>query len=257
MDEWIVYKHANKINGKIYIGITSVGLTKRWKAGYRENKHFDAAIKKYGEENFIHEILFTTNSKEEACQKEIELIEKYKATDKNIGYNISIGGTAPMYKRHHTEKARRMFSEQRKGENNAFFGKHHSEETKRKISEARKGKGLHDEVWRKEQSARAKEWHKTHENPMKGNHYFAGENNPMYGKHGKDNPLSKPVVQLTANGEFIKKFDSITEASEEINNTKTGNHIGDCCRGTRKFWHGYKWMFYSDFLDTLDKSEEM
>ena len=112
--DWIVYKHTNLVNGLIYIGITCQGIEKRWQAGYRGNPHFYNAIQKYGEENFSHEILFEGLTQEEAFEKEIETIAKYDATNPAIGYNISKGGSAPMMGRHHTEEARKLFSDQRK-----------------------------------------------------------------------------------------------------------------------------------------------
>ena len=45
--EYTVYKHTCP-NGKIYIGITSMPVEKRWDCGrgYAKNPHFSAAIKK-------------------------------------------------------------------------------------------------------------------------------------------------------------------------------------------------------------------
>lgn len=109
MKNWIVYKHENKINGKIYIGITSQNPIDRWKNGngYSKHKKFYSAIKKYGWDNFLHIILYTGLTEKEAKEKEQELIKFYDS--KNSGYNLTDGG-------------------------DGIIGYHHSEETKRKIS---------------------------------------------------------------------------------------------------------------------------
>lgn len=126
--KWIVYKYTDKHNGLIYIGITCQTLEKRWKAGYKANRRLYNSIKKYGDDNFIKEILFENLTKEEACAKEIEMIAFYDATNPKIGYNISMGGTAPMAGRKHSKKARKKMSETQMGENNGFYGKHHNRE---------------------------------------------------------------------------------------------------------------------------------
>lgn len=66
---FFIYMHRNKINKKVYIGITSREPHVRWgKNGnnYNRHKHFYSAIKKYGWDNFEHKILTTVESKEEA-----------------------------------------------------------------------------------------------------------------------------------------------------------------------------------------------
>lgn len=91
---YLVYKHTNLINNKVYIGITQQKAEKRWDRGhgYKRQPHFRDAIKKYGWDNFKHEILYDNLSKEEAIEKEIELIAKYKSNNREYGYNISKGG---------------------------------------------------------------------------------------------------------------------------------------------------------------------
>lgn len=51
---YTVYKHTNKINGKVYIGITSQNVKRRWQngAGYY-GTYFYNAIKKIWLE-FVH-----------------------------------------------------------------------------------------------------------------------------------------------------------------------------------------------------------
>lgn len=79
--KFTVYKHTNKINGKIYVGITGVGVYNRWgKNGVnylRDKCRFSYAIRKYGWGNFTHEILFENLTREDACQKEIQLIKEW------------------------------------------------------------------------------------------------------------------------------------------------------------------------------------
>lgn len=90
-----VYKHTNKINGKVYIGITVNEPEVRWgKNGKNyERQLFGKAIQKYGWNNFEHEVLFTNLSRKKANDKEIELISFYNATNREFGYNVALGGT--------------------------------------------------------------------------------------------------------------------------------------------------------------------
>lgn len=54
---YTVYRHISP-NGKAYVGITSKSVKDRWQngKGYWFNKHFTAAINKYGWDSFKHEI---------------------------------------------------------------------------------------------------------------------------------------------------------------------------------------------------------
>lgn len=93
---YIVYMHTAP-NNKKYIGITRQEKPeKRWGSngcGYIGNEHFSRAISKYGWNNIKHEILYTGLTKEEAEQKEIELIAYYDSMNPDKGYNMTIGGS--------------------------------------------------------------------------------------------------------------------------------------------------------------------
>lgn len=88
---WIVYKHVSP-SGGVYIGITHQKPEERWNhgKGYKRHPYFFNAIIKYGWDSFQHEILFTDLSKEEANEKEKELIKLYRSGGKC--YNINDGG---------------------------------------------------------------------------------------------------------------------------------------------------------------------
>lgn len=95
----IVYKVTNKINNKIYIGITTQKLDQRMKRHYRDAKRLDRptvyfhnAILKHGEENFVFEKIEEVNDFEELNQKEKYWVAFYNSTDKDIGYNLDSGG---------------------------------------------------------------------------------------------------------------------------------------------------------------------
>lgn len=152
-NKYIVYKHTTP-NGKVYIGITGRTVERRWQGGrnYKSSKHFNNAIQKYGWNNIKHEILFEGLSKENAEEKEIELIDKYKSNNPNFGYNTENGGNS---KGKLSEETKKKISNANKGKSSWIKGKHWSDEHKNKISKTLKGrlspmKGKH---WTDEQKA--------------------------------------------------------------------------------------------------------
>lgn len=84
-----MYMHTNSINKKVYIGITQQKLRIRWKngLGYRDNEEFYSDIKKYGWDNFTHEIIKDKCDYKEARDLETDLIIKYDSV--NNGYNTA------------------------------------------------------------------------------------------------------------------------------------------------------------------------
>lgn len=68
-----------------------------------------------------------------------------------------------------------------------------------------------------------------------------GEKAYMWRKFGKLNPASRPVVQFSMNGDFIKEWDGCGDIRRILGfNT---SHICSCCRGKRNYSHGYKWSY--------------
>lgn len=138
MNNYIVYKHTNKTNGKVYIGITCQRIHDRWKGGHGyRSQYFSRAIKKYGWDGFVHEIVAENLSKEDACELERILIKSYRSTETEYGYNQALGGDGGgMYNKHHSESAKKKISKARK--ENGF-----TEDHKRHISESKQGAKHH------------------------------------------------------------------------------------------------------------------
>lgn len=90
---YIVYKHTAP-NNKVYIGISGFDPQYRWLngRGYKHQSVFFNAIIKYGWINIKHEILFSELTKEEALNKEEELIKQYQSYDRRYGYNVATRG---------------------------------------------------------------------------------------------------------------------------------------------------------------------
>lgn len=107
----IIYKITNKINGKVYIGQTIHSLEARWKRHLKcardgVDTHLYQAIRKYGEENFIPEIVCEANTKKELNILETYYIQEYDSI--HVGYNMVDGGNnnvmfIPEVKEHHKE----------------------------------------------------------------------------------------------------------------------------------------------------------
>lgn len=251
---YTVYKHISPSN-KVYIGITSRKPNRRWSAGkgYDNNDYFTKAINKYGWNNFKHEILFENLTKEEAEEKEIELIAFYKSDVRQYGYNIQHGGSS---RGKHSEETKRKIGEANKGRKPWSYGNHHSEETKKKLSiintgtkaseetkkklsEAHKGKKLSKEHI--ESIARANRGKKRTEEQCKHiSEALKGHKGIKHTQETKDKiakKLSKPIKCVETN----TNYNSIRGASRETN-INSGS-IVECLKGRLKTAGGYHWEY--------------
>ena len=215
MNNYYVYVHINKTNGKKYYGITN-NISARW--GHNGNAYIDsscralgAAIKKYGWGGFEHIILHKNISLEDARELEKYYIARDKTNvyrfGKEYGYNLTDGGEGV------------SGSYNRTGENNPFYGKHHSDASRALISESKCG-------------------------------LTSGKNNPNYKKETpqdikqkisdgvtqwyKENPCAtRQRVYCVTDGIW---FESTREASEYYHISES--LISACCRGFALTTHG-------------------
>lgn len=244
-----IYRIINIVNGKFYLG-SSNDLRKRkrehiWalRKGAHINDYLQKAFNKYGEKNFIFEVLEYVNNESDLRKIEQYYLDLLKPCDCSIGYNLcedSRGGGLS-------------------GENNPNYQKPMSNEQKLAISKTLKGHLVSDETRKKISKAR------------KGK--YAGEKHPMYGKPvpeerrklqsilmkgkfaGKNNPSAKAVVQLSLNDEFIKRYDTMEEACKNVKIHKS--NLCKCCKGKYNTTGGYKWMYYDDYLKYKNKQKAL
>lgn len=68
-------------------------------------------------------------------------------------------------------------------------------------------------------------------------------------RHKKESNLknkiwhSKPLVQMTRDGQFVREWDCAYDAARELFENKGSSKISDCCRGTRKTHKNFTWKF--------------
>lgn len=209
---YCVYRHTAP-NGKAYVGITRIDPKKRWGNGngYHKQSLFFNAIKKYGWDNFEHEILLDGLTAEEAGLAEKIFIYYWKLTDRKFGYNLDSGGffgyeisDETRAKKSKAMKGRHVgggVAGVNAGERNHNYGKHLSVETKKKLSESKRGEKAY---W---YGKRLSEEHKAKISKTK----------------------SKPVMRINKDTkDVVDIFLSAKEAEKKIG--ISASQIGACCR---------------------------
>ena len=81
------------------------------------------------------------------------------------------------------------------------------------------------------------------------------ENNSFLGKRGEKNSRSIQIVQLTFDGQFIKKWSCTAEVERELGIARQS--INSCCRGRYKSAGCFKWMYYSDWVKKSKKPSDI
>lgn len=203
MNNYKVYYHELKSDGRKYFGITSQKIQHRWRgdgSGYKTSVHFYRAIQKYGWDNFFHFVIADGLSRDEAEKMEKEMIAKYDTTNADKGFNIAEGGKS----------------------NSGF---HHSQEARAKISATMKGKPANNKG--KPRSKDAIEKARMSNIGKKRSAAFCKLTSEK----------AKKPVRCIETGQI---YASMTDAAEAFGNN---SHIGDACNGKRKKAAGYHWEY--------------
>lgn len=187
-----IYKITNKINGKIYVGLTIQGTGVRYLHHLYEARSgstfpIHRAIRKYGESNFEVTTIVSIETQEELKNLEKFYIKELKANNRQFGYNMTEGG-------------------------DGTFGRLHSEETKEKIRQKAIGRIIKEET--KERLKERQALHKI--------------NDPLYyEKKWKaveaSNKVNRKSIEVySIDNIYLKTYQSVTEAALDLGVTRSG-----------------------------------
>lgn len=212
MKEGIIYKATNVATGEVYIGATTISLHERINDHYNKatkncGHKFQNAIREYGFESFIWEQIDTGINTDELALKEKYYIQKFDSF--NNGYNSDRGGGFK----------KTIYQYNLTGELESTF---------QSLEEASKSSSISEESI---------------------SHACIGDRKTSNGFYWtytstfdlKEDIRKKKVIQYDYEGELVKVFDSISEASKATEVNKSS--IAKCCRGERKKAGDFIWKF--------------
>lgn len=234
-----IYKFTSLIDpSKCYIG-------KTFHIGSRLNNHltgrgntssFQKALDLYGITSFTFKILYVREAPTiEELNKTLNELEKFsidKFDSFNNGYNDTKGGLGSLgYSP--SDEVKELVSVKLKGHKV-------SEETRKKLSESHKGFKHSKESIDKMKEAfknRSKESELYRKNKLK-EHLSSLTREDIMTRASK---CKKPIIQYNLDGEFIREWESATDAASFYNINKV--NITKCCLGKNKTSNGYIWKY--------------
>lgn len=262
MKTWKIYKHTLLLDcpskGKSYVGQTSEpNVELRWSNGWgyytrRQNKNntiFYNAIKKYGWENFSHELIEENiKTLDEANEREKYWIAYYHTfieDPKCWGYNMTAGGSGVPHKQ--SEETKKKISK-------ALTGRQMTEDHKAKINKTLKRKQIiciETKVIYESISEAARQTGISRENiktALNGKRLSAGgyhwalvddqeKISELSALAGKYKAAKRSVICIETG--FV--FESISEAARRVNVGQSG--ISNVLSGKCKTAGGYHWKY--------------
>lgn len=265
-----IYKITNIVNGKCYIGVTTMSIPeKRWSHHRNSLKSkvgcpaLKASMNKHGIKNFKFEVLIICFN-EDAFRYEKEYIKKYNSIIPN-GYNMNAGGTLGETRKgvKHTpetllkiKEGRRKFKEANPNHYETYRERHQATmktvnvalcmKNSEKYQKAKQEKrlGVYSHKNRNNNGKLAEDTKEKIKNSVIKYYEQNGVRsmkNDVIEKHriAMAKASGKSVSQYTKDGIFIKEYISISAAERELN-VKKGN-ISHVLSGRYKLAYGFIW----------------
>ena len=208
-------------NEKIYCGYSS-NIKRRWQGAYEYRTQLVyKAIEKYGWKNIKKYIYFSSDNKEEALQKEKEVISELDLLNPKNGYNNVEGGNDPPHGLQYV-----------------------SEEGYKRMQE--NGKRLAQEVWSNPEKAAYVIQRMREETHKKRMEMTPEQRKKSFGEHniGNKAPNAKKIYQIDKDTDaIIAEYESSRFAAKALGNENYSSNIRLVACGKRKTAYGYKWRW--------------
>jgi group I intron endonuclease len=216
----IIYKVINKINGKVYIGQTTVGLKNRRDKHIRDSNRgsnliFHRALRKYGFDNFDWCVLEETGDINLLDSLEFDYINIYSSI--SDGYNMTTntscqsGEYNPNYGNNMSNESKGIISKHNKElykdkSKHPWTNRRHSKESRKKMSRSwNYDKHFSDETRKKMSAAQTDRKH-SEATKTKCSESKLGDKNPFYGqKLSKEHREKISVSNKGKNNSFYGK----------------------------------------------------
>lgn len=253
-----IYKIENLINHKVYIGqsISIENRLKQHKSDLKNNRHTNSHLQsswnKYGEENFIFEIIDLC-TEEQLNEKEIYWIEYYGGKNNQLNFNQKDGGKFGSLNELSIEKIKlKTIGKHRSPKTEFKNGEHHGKEFEKGFASPHRKKVYQYDLDGKliaefsniSEAARMNGVSISlislccHNKIKTGKNYqwsFVKANKQKITK-------GKKVYQYDLEGKFIKKWNNVKEVADFMK-VRT-NSITTCCTGKNHTCRNYQWRYY-------------
>lgn len=240
-----IYKITNDVNNKIYIGLTTTSLEKRFKQHLKNAKYYNtkywnkynmgkshlySAIQQIGSNHFKIEEIEQCNTLDELKRQEDYWIITLNTTNNKIGYNINRGGICPNFGRKPSKETLIKYSLAQK--------KRYSNMSEEKREKLLKNISLgHKNFWKNISNERKQQEYKKLE-------YMRSRRDWNKLKQSVSNAKSKTVFCIELDETFKNSFEAakrIIQFKPELKIENCSSTIRKAAIGIRKSAYGYHW----------------
>ena len=231
-----IYLITDTTNGMKYAGKHHYHIEGQLDPNYHGSGTIIKNIYKKRPETLKEEYIKTCYSEEEMNSDEQYYIKLFKTLWPN-GYNLTEGGDGGIP----SEEVKKKMSNAKKGKPAHNKGKPMSEKQKKKLSDSLKGRTspMKGRTSPNKGKPMSEEQKKKLSNAHKGK-TMSEEQKKKIIESNTNGKLSKPVLQFSLSGEFIREWPSTAECGRNGFDSST---VAKCCRGKLKSHKGFKWCY--------------